>query len=213
MNIIGNALTELYRVFNIVNKDLFESKLPEPVITIQKGRKKSLGHFTLDKIWVSKDSEENELDDNVSKYEININPLYFKERSAVEIIETLLHEMCHYMNKILDIKDCNGNNHNKKFKEMAESVGLICEKCNGVGYGFTRLSSDLEKYIKNEIMPDESVFTYFRTEIAKERKPREKKTFKYHCPNCGLEIKAKKGVKVVCTDCKKPFEMEVVDEV
>ena len=49
LNIIGEALDELYRVFNILNHDYYENKLPEPVITIQKARPNNLGHFTLGK--------------------------------------------------------------------------------------------------------------------------------------------------------------------
>lgn len=35
MNVIGLALDELYRIFNIMNRDIFDDFLPEPVITLQ----------------------------------------------------------------------------------------------------------------------------------------------------------------------------------
>lgn len=38
MNVIGKALDELYRIFNIMNDDIFDSTLPEPVITLQPTR-------------------------------------------------------------------------------------------------------------------------------------------------------------------------------
>lgn len=54
MNVIGIALDELYRIFNILNKDKFDENLPEPVITIQKTKGITLGHFTVDKVWKDK---------------------------------------------------------------------------------------------------------------------------------------------------------------
>lgn len=68
MNIIGEALTELYRIFNILNERFYENKLPEPVLTIQKQRANNLGHFTLSQVWKNENTED-------TKYEININPV------------------------------------------------------------------------------------------------------------------------------------------
>ena len=50
MNVIGLALDELYRIFNIMNRDIFDDFLPEPVITLQPTKGRTLGHFTLDKV-------------------------------------------------------------------------------------------------------------------------------------------------------------------
>lgn len=215
MNVIGSILNELYRIFSILNHDKFDDSLPEPVITIQKTRGATLGHFTLDKVWRNK---KNIIDNNImadendefSYYEINVDPRWFYNRSADEVAETLLHEMVHYYNKILDIKDCNGNIHNKKFKTAAERVGLIVEKGSTVGWGYTALSDELKEYIHNEVKPDESVFNYFRTGKVKENKPRTKTMFKYICPECGQVVKGKRDISVKCGNCD--IEMEIEDE-
>ena len=201
MNIIGEALTELYRIFNILNERFYENKLPEPVLTIQKQRANNLGHFTLSQVWKNENTED-------TKYEININPVNLN-RPVEEIVGTLRHEMVHFANKISDIRDCNGQVHNKKFKELAENVGLICEKSKSYGYGFTALSDKLKEYITEEIKPNESVFEYFREgEPPKENKPREKKIFKYVCPSCNMVVKAKKDNNIYCGDCGIMLEME-----
>lgn len=198
MNVIGNAIDELYRYFEILNKDYYESKLPDPVITIQKARANNLGHFTLGKVWKKRDEENN---DDTAKYEININPVNLN-RPVEEIIGTVQHEMIHYANKISDINDCNGQIHNKKFKELAENVGLICEKTKKYGWGITSLSEPFKTYIEDRIEPKAEVFDYFRCEDKKrESKPREKKTFKYICPKCGMDVKAKLDAKVKCGKC------------
>lgn len=215
MNVIGNTLEELYRIFNILNRDKFDDKLPEPIITIQKTKGKTLGHFTLEKVWKNKNDNlesdlENEDKEENSFYEINIDPRWFNSRTAEQIVETLLHEMCHYMNKILDIKDCNGNIHNKKFKSMAESVGLIVEKADSVGFGFTELSDELIEYIELEVKPNEKAFEYFRctTIEIKPKKRRKKSTFKYTCPDCGQTVKAKADASIKCGDCDTVMEIE-----
>lgn len=205
MNIIGLALDELYRIFNILNRDYYGGELPEPALTIQKTRANNLGHFTLDKVWKRKDEEDNE---ELSRYEININPMNLN-RSIEEIICTLQHEMVHYSNTISEIKDCNGQIHNKKFKELAENVGLICEKSKKYGWGTTACSEAFKTYIEENIKPDESVFEYFRSgSNPKERKPREKKTFKYRCPSCGLIAKAEPGKRIKCEECNMLLSIE-----
>ena len=67
MNIIGLALDELYQIFNIMNKDIFDNFLPEPVITLQTTKGRTLGHFTLDKVWRDKNNIKDDIittDDN-----------------------------------------------------------------------------------------------------------------------------------------------------
>lgn len=208
MNVIGNALNELYRIFAILNENKFDSALPEPVITIYKTKGRTLGHFTVDRVWVDKNDADNE---ETSYYEINIDPRWFSDRTSAEVVETLLHEMCHYRNKIAGINDCNGSNHNKKFKALAESVGLIVEKGGSVGYGYTSLSDGLKKYIEEEVKPDDKAFEYFRTGKAdKEKKPKIKKMFKYICPDCGQIAKGKEDISIVCGNCA--VDMEIEDE-
>ena len=212
MNVVGLALDELYRIYTIINHDKFNDELPEPVITIQKTKGNVLGHFTPSKTWKNKNDIESE---DVSYHEINIDPRWFCNRSAVEVVETLLHEMCHYCNEMAEIKDCNGNNHNKKFKAMAESVGLIVEKGKGVGYGYTYLSDELEKYIKEMIKPNEKAFEYFRDCNSVNdggKKPKAKTTFKYTCPDCGQVAKGKKDIVLKCGLCDVVMEIEDIEE-
>lgn len=219
MNVIGIALEELYRIFSILNHDKFNDILPEPVITIQKTKGLALGHFTLDKVWRNKQNvKENDItmsnEDETAYYEINIDPRWFCNRSAVEIVETLIHEMCHYYNKLSNIKDCNGNIHNKKFKSLAESVGLIVKKGKSVGYGYTSLSDELKEYVKEIIKPNEQSFEYFRDSVIKggTNKPKTKKLFKYTCPDCGQIVKGKKDIIVKCGLCNVEMEMEDIED-
>ena len=211
MNVIGTALEELYRIFSILNRDKFDDELPEPVITIQKTRGRTLGHFTLEKTWKNKNDVESDED---AYYEINVDPRWFNQRSASDVAETLLHEMCHYCNKLSNIKDCNGNIHNKKFKSMAEKVGLVVEKGQSVGWGYTSMSEELKNYIEDVVQPDEDAFEYFRAGVNKDSKPktgRTKTMFKFTCPECGQVAKGKLDNVIKCGHCDVLMEMEDIE--
>lgn len=208
MNVIGVALEELYRIFDILNRDKFNSELSAPVITIQKTRGRTLGHFTLDRTWRDKNNEE---DEEASYYEINVDPRWFNTRTPADVAETLLHEMCHYYNKMNDIKDCSGNVHNKKFKASAERVGLIVERGKGVGYGYTSMSEALKAYMDEVVKPNDAAFEYFRTAPVKPSGAgggRKKSIFKYTCPECGAEVKGKRDMTIKCGICDVIMKME-----
>lgn len=221
-NVIGNALDELYHAFDVMNRDKFDNSLPPVVITIQ-DEKGSYGHFTTKKVWLWEGANLDELDvgdNNINKedgyYEININPRYFNEQSPVDIICTLLHEMCHYWNKINNIKDCAGKRHNKKFKKSAERVGFVVSELIGYGFGKTDPTDELIDYIENEVNPQNEVFEHFRcislNKKDKEKKKRKKTSFNYTCPNCGQTLKGKKNLYILCGICKQDFEMEDDEE-
>ena len=203
-NFIGKALDELYRIFDILNKHYYESKLPYPMITIQKTKRTgNLGWFTLDKVWANQNTEDR-------RYEINICAEYLNGE-IYQIVDTLQHETVHYVNKVADIKDCNGQVHNKKFKRLAEQVGLIVEKSKKYGFGHTSCSDEFKEFIDEVIKPDMKAFEYFRNVPVKEKKvAKEKKTFKYVCPVCAAEVKAKKDKNIVCGECECQFEIEAV---
>jgi DNA-directed RNA polymerase subunit RPC12/RpoP len=200
-NFIGIALDELYRIFEILNKEYYSEKLTYPMITIQKTKRSgNLGWFTLDRVWEKKDTED-------KRFEINICAEYLG-RDMYDVVDTLQHEMVHYANKISDVKDCNGQVHNKKFKTLAESVGLIVEKSKKYGYGHTTCSDQFKKFIDESIQPNIECFAYFRNVPPKENTPKEKTQFTYICPNCEEKIKAKADKHIICGDCQVEFIMK-----
>jgi len=180
------ALNDL---FDKLNKIFFESTLSKPVITIQHDRKaRALGWFTP---WESWRAGEN------GATEINMSA-NFLDRDPLEKAETLLHEMCHlyaYQNKIKDHAR-SGSYHNKRFKEIAESHGLIVEKSTQYGYAHTRLSDDAKAIIE----PLTSNIQSLRR-IEPIRKGKSSSTRKYICPECEQSVRATKEVNIICGDC------------
>lgn len=199
-NFVGIALDELYRIFEILNKTYFSDKLNYPMITIQKTKRSgNLGWFTLDQVWQKKESEEDK------RYEINICAEYLS-RDIYEIVGTLQHELVHYVNKISEIKDCNGKVHNKKFKSLAEQVGLIVEKSKKYGFGYTFCSDSFKLFIDESIKPNINCFTYFRNTPMKKVSSKEKTKFIYVCPQCEEKINAKADKNIICGDCNCKFQ-------
>ena len=135
----------------------------------------------------------------------------YLNKTIHEIVCTLQHEMVHYANKIAEIKDCNGQIHNKKFKTLAESVGLIVEKSKKYGYGHTQCSETFTKFINNVIKPNAECFSYFRNVPLKDKEtkePKEKTQFTYICPKCEEKVKAKADKNIICGDCDCSFEIQ-----
>ena len=122
--------------------------------------------------------------------------------------------MCHYHNKVSNIKDCNGNVHNKKFKSLAENVGLVVERGKSVGWGYTSMSDELRAYMDEVVKPSEVAFEYFRTapiKLVGTGGTRKKNLFKYTCPDCGQEVKGKRDMTIKCGLCDVVMEIEDVE--
>ena len=197
---ISLTIKELYRIFDILNEHYFENQLSRPIITIQKGKSGLMAWITKDPVWFNKETGE-------EKYELNICPEYFAE-DIYTTIDSLQHENIHYYNIINKINDCNGKIHNKKFKKLAELKGLIVEKNKKYGWGLTKPSFEFMQFIDEVIKPNVEVFTFFRKiPPPKERKKREKKTFKYKCPKCNEIVKAKLDININCNKCNRQFEL------
>lgn len=213
---IDLTIKELYRIFDFFNARLYSNKLEHPVILIQtNGKHKStMGWCTSRKIW--NDSEGSE-----SYYELTVCAEYLN-MSMEEVIGTMLHEMVHLFCSQFKIKDTSraGTYHNKRFKTAAEEIGgLLVDRDEKIGWGFTRLHEDTVGLI-DELDPCLELFRIARRypenytpsddeELAvEEDKPKRSSTRKYICPECGTIIRATKEVNVLCGDCNVPFEME-----
>ena len=124
------------QAFDLLNDRLFEGKLERVIITLQSSRG-SYGHCSVAKIW------NNGSIDN-SKREINLSVDYLSI-DAFHFLGTVVHEMCHSFNLQRGIVDCNPSNqyHNKKFKTLAESVGLVVTKEGHRGYCRTRVAMSI----------------------------------------------------------------------
>ena len=212
---IQSAIDELQRAFKLLNERYFNNELEKPVITILvDSTTGAYGWISASKVWSSKD--------NKWFREINICAEYLN-RPAVEVITTLMHEMCHLYNVQNGIKDTSraGTYHNEKFKTVAERNGLIVEKSEKYGYCITKPGKELKELVKKNVRAgcfklermktyrDGTLKTTTKGEDGREKTTsRTKQSMrKYLCPSCGLIIRASKDVsgKIMCVDCKELF--------
>ena len=134
----------LNKLFDLLNDHYFENALVRPTITIQ-STPRAYGHFSMrDDTWVSVTGNSNEIN-------IGAGTL---ARPIENVCATLLHEMVHYYCHVNGIKDTSRGNtyHNKRFKEIAESHGLIVAHDEKYGWTLTSPSDDLIEFIlQNEL--------------------------------------------------------------
>ncbi|MFR0769474.1 MAG: SprT-like domain-containing protein [Dysosmobacter sp.] len=136
----------LNKLFDLLNQHFFENELARPTITIQ-STPRAYGHFSLrDDAWVSTLG---------ATHEINIGAGTLA-RPIEAICATLLHEMCHYYAHVHSIQDTSRGYtyHNKRFKQIAESHGLIVEHDPKYGWTITHPSEALLDFILENGLTD-----------------------------------------------------------
>ena len=194
----------LNKVFDLLNAEFFESTLSRPTITIQ-STPKAYGHFSLrEDTWISKLG---------GTHEINIGAGTLS-RPIEEVAATLLHEMVHYYNYEMGIQDCSRGNtyHNRRFKEAAETRGLIVTHSDKYGWSHTSPSDRLLEVILDndltDILINRNEYTGFRitgtgthSGAGAALPSKKSSTRKYICPCCGMSVRATRAVNVACMDC------------
>ena len=200
----------LNKVFDLLNAEFFESTLSRPTITIQ-STPKAFGHFSLrDDTWISK---------NGQSHEINIGAGTLA-RPIEEVAATLLHEMVHYFNYVNGIQDCSRSNtyHNRRFRDAAESHGLIVAHHSKYGWTITSPSDRLLQFCLDNDLSDilinrNEFFTYggisggTHTPTPPTTISKTSSTRKYLCPCCGNSVRATKLVNIACLDCQQQMVM------
>ena len=214
---ILNATNELYRIFDALNENYFDNKLPKVVITIQSSVK-AYGHFSSDR-WKNK-AEENEIipdkevevakdkKEIIKYHEINIAAEHLK-RNIYYLCATLQHEMIHLYCHINDIKDTSNGNvyHNKRFKREAELRGLYIDRAPTIGWSLTEPTEEFMDFVES-IKVKKELFSFFRkisVKVPSEKRPWQKTT-KYTCPGCGEAVRGPLGLNILCKDCNLTME-------
>lgn len=178
------------------------------VVTIQsKGRKNALGWFWCNRWKGRHDADTLKGEAKEVLHEINLSAEHLHEHNMGE---TLIHELAHAENHHCDIADTDktGRRHNKKFKAMAEKLGLEVEKSGSLGWAFTKLTPVSEKFLA-DIKFDRSLFELSRiTPGTKGTKPGSR-LLKCECPDCGYVVRTtQKWLDIGTPTCACGTEME-----
>ena len=200
---------QLEKLFRMLNADMFGGQLEQPIITIQSSAK-SYGHYSVYPIWT--------VDGKELRHEINIAAGTL-DREIEYTVGTLLHEMCHmYNDTVLHVQDCSGSSrayHNSKFKETAESVGLIVTKSDKYGWAHTAPSDSLIEWILDHEVDEIRINRTepFGIRIAGGNNAASGGTgaitigtskphnYRFECPCCHAIARSGKPVRLICADC------------
>lgn len=136
------AYSEMQQAYDFFNKKVFSNKLPEILITFQRG-KKHLGYFSPDRF-----------NGKSLVSELAMNPDLFAVRSLSDVLSTLLHEMFHVWQYYADVpKPKTPAYHDRVWGSEMEKAGLIPSH-NGLPGG-RKTGVNMTHYIDPEgIFPD-----------------------------------------------------------
>jgi len=152
---------------------------PEQIsITIaSKGRKNALGWFWGNSWHQTK---------TASWHEINLSAEHL---DTCDVGELIIHELAHAENHTLGIRDCANRIHNKKFKVMAERLGLeVLPRCKSVGFGYTKRAAGAEAFL-SKIAFRRDIFAKHRAGAAAKPKSGGTRMLKCECPACGYLVR------------------------
>lgn len=105
---------DLQSAYDKFNQSLFDGELPECLITLQR-EKNTCGYFSSARFTNS---------DGVKIDEIAINPSFFAVTPVVEVMQTLVHEMCHLWQFHFG-QPGRGRYHNAQWADKMEAIGLM----------------------------------------------------------------------------------------
>jgi len=101
-------------IYNHFNKKLFDSTLPNCLISIQR-KNGTMGYFSQHRFIHT---------DGSKTHEIAMNPTYFAKQNIIEIFQTLVHEMCHLWQFEHGVPS-QKSYHNKEWSRKMEKIGLM----------------------------------------------------------------------------------------
>jgi len=138
------------------------------------------------------------------------------QRGAVATLGTLIHELAHAAANAKDVKDTsnNGRYHNKRFKAIAETMGITLEQAPTIGWSITSVPEETAvKYAKGLEKLEKALTTYrLSPQLAVAPKPRNKTKMEIQCPYCedavtvSIQWFERNEFKLVCDDHNATFK-------
>lgn len=114
------AMSELQTAYDFYNRELFDAELPACLITLQRNSLAVTGYFSWERFATNTGKQTTD--------EIALNPVHFRKKVPTEILQTLVHEMCHLWHFRCAPKSQKPKKpgyHSKVWAAKMESVGLM----------------------------------------------------------------------------------------
>lgn len=214
MTVTTDTYGTFEQAFDYFNKELFRSKLPPCLITLQR-KKNSYGYYAPHRF-------KGRVNKGARTDEIALNPANFVGRSDEEILSTLVHEMVHHYQRLYG-KPGRGRYHNPQWADLMMEIGLMPSSTGMPGGKVT--GDHMSHYIKpggifekacRQLLEsgfrlhwEESDEEYVSTRVKAGKpidtpNPVDTSTsgrVKFTCPTCGLNAWAKPSALLLCGLC------------
>ncbi len=201
MNATKETYLSLEEAYFEFNNRLFEGKLPECLITLNR-MKNTNGYFCAER-FQGKNGNTGQITD-----EIAMNPDTFGRDDAL-ILSTLAHEMAHLWQHHFGEKKSRRAYHNKEWAAKMEEIGLIPTDTGLPGGKRTGQSvthciepgGKFDEIAKHLLQTGGHIHWKSYSTSPAAKKGNSGKRTKYTCQSCGLAAWAKPDVHIVCGEC------------
>ena len=191
------AYGELQRAYNYFRVELFRSEVPHCLITLPQTSDRVMGYFSPSRFERKTGRETDEL---------AMNPAHLRNRPLMEVLSTLVHEMCHVWQHHKG-KPGRGRYHNRQWGTKMKEVGLQPSHTGKPGGRET--GDHMTHYIvaggQFEVQARRLIASGFKISWASDLLPVRPTRAKYTCPGCGVNVWGKPNLKITCGDCQKRF--------
>lgn len=199
--------TPLKPVVDALNSTLMairehNAEVPNVVLVVGASGRRSrttlaLGHFS-PKSWESKGAQ----------HEIAISGEVLRQ-GAEGVLETMLHEAAHALAEQREIKDTSrqGRFHNKRFKAVAEEVGLVIPESDpSIGWSNARLTKETKALYKPQLAELTKALKLYRLPPPeKPNKPKTTTKVECGCRSITLANTFLDKGEIICAECNETF--------
>ena len=199
LNPTEKTYQSFYQAYAFFNSSLFDSKLPNCLITMQRSRR-SRGFFASKRFG---HRSKTEIID-----EIALNPKTFIDRTDREIISTLVHEMVHLWQHHFGKPGRRGY-HNKQWAAKMQEVGLMPSRTGEpggkqTGQAVTHYIDESGRFAKawNQLVESGYRLDY-QDRLALQPSDPKKDKVRYACPTCSIHVWGKPNLEISCIGCRQ----------
>jgi hypothetical protein len=212
----AQAYGELHAAYDYFNAALFGGALPPCLITLQRKSRRVLGYYSSNRFRSNARCD-------LTTDEIAMNPIHFKGRNLIKVLQTLAHEMVHKWQHHFG-KPSRGGYHNREWAARMMAIGLHPSSTGKPGGKMTgyRVSDylidggPLAQAIETLTVKGFTITWYDRVGDAVTvpgpnageepfRPGPSGIRIKYTCHRCSLNAWAKPRAGLICAACRLPM--------
>jgi predicted SprT family Zn-dependent metalloprotease len=209
---------EVQLAYDFFNKELFDGKLPPCFVSFQRKGSRVFGYFSPDRLGSAAGKRADE---------IALNPRHFKNRTPVEVMSTLVHEMVHQWQHHFGRQRSRRAYHNKEWAGEMLRLGLHPSHTGEPGgrmtgqqmthYVMTGGRFEIAATKLQSMVPALTWFDLHAAEllpkgitetdlVAEQPMRRSGRRTVYRCPRCRKRAESDSTFFAICGHCEVPFE-------